>query len=190
MRNITVYPTSATTRTARLFVQSGRRPRNAEEQDAYLRSYFLKAETCPRLTLKGCAKEMARLIGGENCILVPVPDCCGTTVRNLRLAQAIAVYADGKAQVMDILKRSRATESQCDRHCKGEAALLPEELNIIVRPHKSFKLTKVYFVDNVTTSGATIQACRDALGFGTGLVYAEALARRPGEGLQVFAKSS
>jgi predicted amidophosphoribosyltransferase len=121
---------------------------------------------------------MANLIRGEECILIPVPDCCGFTGRNLRLAQAIAVYAECKAQVMDILTRCRATESQCDRHCKGEAALSPEELNITVRPHKLFTLKQVYFVDNVTTSGATIQACRDALGFGTGLVYAEAMARR------------
>jgi hypothetical protein len=178
IRNTTVYPTSATTRTAHLFVQQGRRPRNAEEQTVYLRSYFLKAETCDRLILEVCAKEMAILIGGEECILVPVPDCCGFTGRNLRLAQCIEVHSTDKAQVMDILTRSESTESQCDRHCKGEAPLTPEELKIVVRPHKPFTLTKIYFVDNVITSGATIQACHDALGFGTGLVYAEALRNR------------
>ena len=172
------YPANATTRTARLFVQTGRRPRNAEEQDAYLRSYFLKAETCPLGILEACAEEMASLIRGEECILIPVPDCTGFTGRNLRLAQCIEVYAKGKAQVTDILTRSESTESQCDRHCKGEAALTPEELKIAVRPHKLFRLQKIYFVDNVTTSGATIQACRDALGFGTGLVYAEAMRRK------------
>ena len=171
----TVYPTSLTTASARLFVQTGRRVRNAEEQEAYLRSYFLKAETCPRRILEACAKEMASLIRGEECILIPVPDCTGFTGRNLRLAQCIQVHVSGCAQVMDILTRSESTESQCDRHCKGEDPLTPEELKIVVSPHRPFTLTTIYFVDNVTTSGATIQACRDALGFGTGLVYAEAL---------------
>jgi adenine/guanine phosphoribosyltransferase-like PRPP-binding protein len=34
---------------------------------------------------------------------------------------------------------------------------------------------KIYFVDNVITSGNTVEACRRAmLGLGTGLVYADA----------------
>jgi hypothetical protein len=32
----------------------------------------------------------------------------------------------------------------------------------------------VYFVDNVITTGITIAACRRALGWGTGLAYADA----------------
>jgi hypothetical protein len=32
----------------------------------------------------------------------------------------------------------------------------------------------VYFVDNVITTGTTIAACRRAVGFGTGLAYADA----------------
>jgi hypoxanthine phosphoribosyltransferase len=121
---------------------------------------------------------MAILISGETCILIPVPDCKGGTGSNLRLALRIADRTRGKAQVMDILTRSESTESQCQRHRRGEAALTPEELKIVVKPHKPFILRKVYFVDNVTTSGATIQACHEALGFGTGLVYAEALRNR------------
>jgi len=118
---------------------------------------------------------MAILISGDTCILIPVPDCKGGTGPNLRLALSIAERTKGKAQVMDILTRSTPAESQCQRHRRGEAALTPEELKITVRPHKLFRLQRVYFVDNVITSGATIQACHDALGFGTGLVYAEAL---------------
>ena len=174
----TVYPTSLTTASARLFVQTGRRVRNTGEQSAYLRSYLLKSEACPDEILEACALDMAILISGETCILIPVPDCKGGTGSNLRLALSIADRTGGKAQVMDILTRHTATESQCQRHRRGEAALTPEELKITVRPHKLFKLQKVYFVDNVTTSGATIQACHNALGFGTGLVYAEALRRQ------------
>ncbi len=77
-----------------------------------------------------------------------------------------------------ILTRAEWSESQCMRHRAGLPPLRPEQLNISVIPHKPFTLRKVYFVDNVTTSGATIQACHDALGFGTGLVYAEAMRRK------------
>ena len=34
--------------------------------------------------------------------------------------------------------------------------------------------TAYYFVDNVATSGATLDACRAALGFGDGIVWADA----------------
>ena len=174
-----VYPSSATTRTARLFVQQGRRPRNAEEQAAYVRAYLLKSKACPIEIVIACAEEMAKLIAGEDCTLIPVPDSKGYTTQNSWLCHTIAMREQaGYIQVMDILTRHTATESQCQRHRKGKAPLPPEQLNISVIPHKPFTLTRIYFVDNVITSGATIQACRDALGFGTGLVYAEALRNR------------
>jgi hypothetical protein len=171
--------TDTTTKTARLFVQNGRRTRNTEEQTAYLRAYLLKSPACPPEIVEACAEEMAQQIAGEDCILIPVPDSKGDTQKNLWLANRIMRNdRTGEAQVMDILTRSEPTESQCKRHRKGKAPLTPEELKITVKPHKPFKLLKIYFVDNVTTSGATIQACHDALGFGTGLVYAEAMRRK------------
>jgi hypothetical protein len=33
--------------------------------------------------------------------------------------------------------------------------------------------TAYYFLDNVATTGATLQACRAALGFGDGIVFAD-----------------
>ena len=33
--------------------------------------------------------------------------------------------------------------------------------------------TCFYFVDNVATTGSTLEACRQALGFGEGVVYAD-----------------
>jgi hypothetical protein len=173
------YGTQTTTKTACLFVQNGTRPRNTEEQTAYLRAYLLKSEACPREIVEACAEEMASLIAGEDCILIPVPDSKGDTRQNLWLANRIARNdRTGEAQVMDILTRSEPTESQCKRHRQRKTPLTPEELKITVNPHKPFTLRKIYFVDNVTTSGATVQACHDALGFGTGLVYAEAMRRK------------
>ena len=171
--------TDTATKTARLFVQNGTRTRNTEEQTAYLRAYLLKSEACPREIVEACAEEMASLIAGEDCILIPVPDSKGDTRQNLWLANRIARNdRTGEAQVMDILTRSEPTESQCKRHRQRKTPLTPEELKITVKPHKPFTLRKIYFVDNVTTSGATVQACHDALGFGTGLVYAEAMRRK------------
>lgn len=174
-----IYPTLKTTKTARLFVQNGTRPRCMEEQQAYLRAYLLKAEDCPPEIVDACADEMAKQIEGEDCILIPVPDSKGNTYKNQWLAYRIAEskHAGKKIRVMSILTRSKDTESQCARHRKGKAPLTPEQMNITVTPHKPFDLRPIYFVDNVITSGATIQACHDALGFGTGLVYAEALRR-------------
>jgi hypothetical protein len=168
------YPTVNTTKAMFLFVQNGKRPRNREEELTHLRAYLLKASNCPPEIVDTCAKQMATLIRGEKCILIPVPDRNGNTDRNYFLADRIAHFAD-EAEVQDSLTRSEPTESQCQRHRQGKAPLIPEKLKITVKPHKLFKLLKVYFVDNVITSGATIQACHDALGFGTGLVYAEAL---------------
>jgi hypothetical protein len=39
-------------------------------------------------------------------------------------------------------------------------------------------LRQTYFVDNVTTSGHTLEAARAALGFGAGLVFADAASHR------------
>jgi len=171
--------TTNTTKTARLFVQNGTRPRNREEQTAYLRAYLLKSQACPKEIVEVCSEEMASLISGEDCILIPVPDSKGDTKQNLWLSNRIAKNdRTGEVQVIDVLTRSQPTESQCKRHRQRKAPLTPEELKITVKPHKPFTLRKIYFVDNVTTSGNTLQACHDALGFGTGLVYAEAMRRK------------
>jgi len=168
-----------TTKTARLFVPNHTRPRTREEETIHLKSYLLKSPACPREIVEACAEEMASLIAGEDGILIPVPDSKGDTKQNLWLANRIAKNdRTGEAKVIDLLTRTSPTESQCQRHRKGKTPLTPEELKITVKPHKPFILRKVYFVDNCTTSGNTLQACHDALGFGTGLVYAEAIRRK------------
>jgi len=172
------YPTTRTTKTARLFVPKGTRTQNNTERQTHDRAYLLKDRHCTAELMDDCAGEMAQLIAGQECILIPVPDHNGDTAQNLRLAECISrQLCATRSKVIDILTRSEQAESQCERHKKNERPLTPKALKITVKPHKMFKLLKVYFVDNVITSGATIQACHDALGFGTGLCYAEALRR-------------
>ena len=127
--------------------------------------------------MEEAASDMARLIN-ENCNLIPAPDHTGDTTANRRLANYIANNVAGRyadyAEVHDILGRTQEVESNCNRHKLRLPPLLPHELRIVRCNHKPIKCQKTYIVDNVTTDGTTIQACVYALGFGTGLVYADA----------------
>jgi len=164
-----------TTRAHLRFYAAGRRPLTEDEKQIRFNAYALKSPECPDAILRECAYGMGNEIQGD-CILIPVPDHTGDTRANLRLCQAIRNDPpEGVAvDVRDILTRSQMVPSTCARH-KMRRGPLPVEAHCIeVRPHRPFPLRRVYFVDNVITSGNTIQACVQALGFGTGLVYADA----------------
>ena len=66
----------------------------------------------------------------------------------------------------------RANETIPFAHCR------PPEQHHLARTRKALTLRQTYFVDNVTTSGNTLEAARAALGFGAGLVFADAAPRR------------
>ena len=63
-------------------------------------------------------------------------------------------------------------ESSCSRRRRGLPGLTAAD-HEFVRVGGWFALP-VFLVDNVATTGATLAAARDALGFGTGLVFADA----------------
>jgi hypothetical protein len=118
---------------------------------------------------------MARLIDGEHCNLIPVPTTrAGQTPTHGWLAPSRSVPLT--RNVFDVLTRYGTVESACERHRKRLPPIPPEKHGIRRRPDESLvPLRKTYFVDNVLTSGNTIEACRQAfLGLGTGLVYADA----------------
>jgi hypothetical protein len=81
------------------------------------------------------------------------------------------------AQVARAIVRTAPIQFQCERH---RLALGPitAEAHHFKRTPKALTLRQTYLVDNVTTSGHTLQAAHDALGFGTGLVFADAADRR------------
>ena len=64
-------------------------------------------------------------------------------------------------------------ESSCQRRLRGLSGLTVDE-HAIIRAAGPMHPLPVYFVDNIITTGTTIAACRRALGWGTGLTYADA----------------
>jgi hypothetical protein len=106
---------------------------------------------------------------------VPVPASSGSLIANLALAQAIAELVPG-AHVKCAIGRAHPVESSLRRRRRGLYGLTVEE-HAIVRTVGPIELLPVYFVDNVITTGTTVAACRRALGWGTGLAYADASTR-------------
>ena len=162
-----------TTKAARLYVSPRTRPLNQHEMETRGLSYLLKDADCPDTALHMAAREMAVLVWGP-CNLIPAPSHTGDTSANLRLARAIAGYVAGGATVYDLLTRTSPAPSACDRHRAGLPPLTEAEHHITRRPGKPIPCRPSYIVDNVTTGGTTIRACRAALGFGSGLVFADA----------------
>ena len=167
--------TDRTAKAARRYVSPRTRPLTLDEAQTRALAYLLKDRDCDADMIAAAAHEMARLIDGEYCNLIPVPDHTGSTEANARLACAIA-YCTPHAEVFDALTRSAATESACERHRKRLPPLKPEDHCILRRTGGPLlPLRKTYFVDNVLTSGNTVEACRLAfMGMGAGLVYADA----------------
>jgi predicted amidophosphoribosyltransferase len=117
------------------------------------------------------AREMASLIDGP-CWLVPVPSSSGSLATNFALAKVISTLVYG-ARVKCAVRRLRPVESSYARRIKGLPGLTIQEHSII-RITSPIEPLPAYFVDNVATTGTTVKACRRALGWGVGLVYADA----------------
>lgn len=162
-----------TTRAARRYVSPRTRPLNQFERETRALSYMLKEADCPEAALQVAAAEMAALVWGP-CNLIPAPDHTGDTAANRRLAKAIAAHVKGGAEVHDILTRTAPAPSACDRHRTKGAPVSVAEHHIARRDGKPIPCRRTFIIDNVITSGNTIRACSQALGFGTGLVFGDA----------------
>ena len=135
------------------------------------------------------APAMAALIDGP-AWLIPVPASDGKLTANLALARAIAEMVAG-ARVKCAVGRAHPVEPSHTRMLRGLPRLTVDQ-HAIVRTAGFMQPWPVYFVDNVITTGTTIAACRRALGWGTGLAYADAskrhtLARWPTDAWQAQA---
>ena len=138
-------------------------------------TYSIKTTASPSIDCDTAARGLAALITSP-CWFVPIPDSTGNTDANTRLASLIAGYCPG-AQVAKAIHRTQPVQSQCARH-KLALGPIPPEQHYLARNLKVLTLRQTYFVDNVTTSGHTLEAARLALGFGAGLVFADAATRR------------
>jgi hypothetical protein len=155
------------------YVSPRARPLTPDEAAIRGTAYALKQATPEALAI--AAPAMGALVSGP-CWLVPVPASSGNLVPNLTLARAIAQCVPG-ARVKCAVARARPVESSCRRRLRGLLGLLAAD-HAIVRIAGPMEPLPLYFVDNVITTGATITACRRALGWGTGLTYADASTRR------------
>lgn len=148
-------------------------PRNgaATPEQAEVRriAYSIKTIAGPSVDFHTAACAMATLISGP-CWLVPIPNSAGNTDANTRLAAEIARLCPG-AQLAKAIRRSQPIESQCARH-KAGLGPIARDAHHFTRANISLTLRQTYFIDNVTTSGNTLEAARAALGFGAGLVFA------------------
>ena len=155
-------------------------PLSLEQTETRRLAYAIKTTASPSIDFDTAAREMAALITGP-CWLVPIPDSNGNTDANTRLAHHIARHvnasAAGTAQVVKAIYRTQPVQSQCARHKLALGPIAPEQHHL-ARNRKVLTLRQTYFVDNVTTSGHTLEAARLALGFGAGLVFADAATRR------------
>jgi len=150
-------------------------PLTIEQTETRRLAYAIKSIASTLVDFDTAAREMAALITSP-CWLVPIPDSSGNTDANARLAHHIARYVTG-AQLAKAIYRTQPVQSQCDRHKHALGSIRPDQHHF-ARTRKVLTLRQTYFVDNVTTSGNTLEAARLALGFGAGLVFADAAPRR------------
>jgi hypothetical protein len=164
-------------------------PRNGPLTPAQIETrrlaYAIKTTAAAMADFELAATEMAAAllahnVGLDPIWLIPIPDSRGNTDANTRLAHLIArrmIAVGGLAQVAKAIIRTRPVQSQCTRHKLALGPISPDQHHF-TRARKPLSLRQAWFVDNVTTSGNTLQAARDALGFGAGLVFADAAPRR------------
>lgn len=147
------------------------RTRALTATEVFVRAVSLRLKEADEDAIAMAASEMAAKISGP-CLLVPVPASSCSLRQNYALAVAIAALVPG-AKVVCAVARRYPTKSSFTLRQQGLTGLKVGQHPIIPTVTLDSAAT-VYFVDNVSTSGATIEACRRALGIGIGLVYADA----------------
>lgn len=150
------------------YVCLGQRIANPEELGTRQIARDLKIPTAEAIQI--AAPAMAGLVAGP-CWLVPVPASSGSLTANLLLARTIAGLVSG-ARVKCAVGRAWPVESSYNRRLRGLFGLTINQ-HAIIRTVGPLQQLPVYFVDNIITTGTTVAACRRALGWGIGLVYAD-----------------
>jgi len=157
-------------RHATRYVSPRQRPLTIAEKLVRDIAYDLKVPTPPALA--AAVPLMAALLDPTPCWLIPVPSSSGDTGANLALAMAIKRLIPG-ARIRIGIRRLHPVESSCVRRRRGLMGLTIAE-HAFVRCVGPLHRLPVWFVDNVVTTGNTLQAAHLAFGTGDGLVYADA----------------
>ena len=145
-------------------------------------AYALKIPTAE--ALETAARDLAPLLDAAeapdtNLVLMPVPSSIGSIDANRQFANELAaeihrIYPSRRVQVKVTVGRKHPVESSCVRRKRGMCGLRGDEHAFIrVAGPLVATGTAYYFIDNMATTGATLNACRSALGFGDGIVWAD-----------------
>jgi hypothetical protein len=170
---------------AHKYVSPRSRPITPEEAEVRRLAYALKIPTSEACTI--AAQALAPLLDSAEApathiVLMPVPASTGTIDANRHIANELAAeihrrYPTRRVQVKVTVGRQHPVESSCARRRRSVAAAgLPLEEHAMIRVAGPLTATNTayYFVDNMATTGTTLAACRVALGFGEGIVWADA----------------
>ena len=164
------------------YVSPRARPLTPEEAEVRRIAYALKVPTVE--ACETAARDLAPLVDAAEApvttiVLMPVPASTGSIDANRQFANELAAeihrrYPDRRVQVKTTVGRKHPVESSCVRRRRGEAGLQIDQHALIrVAGPLTATGTAYYFIDNMATTGATLAACRSALGFGDGIVWAD-----------------
>ena len=167
---------------AHKYVSPRSRPLTPEEVEVRRVAYALKVPTAEACQI--AAHDLAPLVDAAEApatviVLMPVPSSTGSVDANRQLANELAAeihrrYHTRRVQVRITVGRMHPVESSCVRRRRGDRGLHGDEHAMIrVAGPLTATDTAYYFIDNMATTGATLTACRAALGFGDGIVWAD-----------------
>jgi predicted amidophosphoribosyltransferase len=167
---------------AHKYVSPRARPLTPEEAEVRRIAYALKVPTAE--ACETAARDLAPLLDAAEApdthiVLMPVPASTGSTDANRQFANELAAevhrrYPARRVQIKITVGRKHPVESSCVRRKRGLPGLRGDEHAFIrVAGPLTATGTAYYFIDNMATTGSTLDACRAALGFGDGIVYAD-----------------